>query len=257
MAGKKYSSLPGLKRIINPFFRRPYNEVTSIPIQASLTFPDSVPLPRRVIERILAGVDEKFIMRECICRGHNRVKSPPPDIGCIVLGPAVRRIHPSNGSMATTEQAIAHVRRAAETGLIANIAHVWIDPLAYWTSFNNLLFICLCDDTNCLYRTYMKRRGQNLDGAYKKLEGIHIAVDHSLCSGCGLCADKCFINAIEIKDGFAHIGDCCKGCGRCADLCPEKAVSITLDNEETLYRQVISRINEMCSLKITNQGLRR
>ena len=252
IAGKKFNTAPVLKWIINPFFKRPYNELTSIPLHINLKVPDldSVMMPHTLVERILAGVDEKFVLNECICRGHNKVSTPPADIGCFVLGPAVKRIHPSNGRMVTTEEAYAHLNRAREAGLIPNIAHVWIDPLAYWTTFDNLLFICLCDDDNCLYRTHLKKRGVNLDNAYKKLDGIHIDVNTSLCNGCGLCAEKCFVNAIQMTDAVAHITESCKGCGRCADICPQHAISVTMDNEETVYRQILDRIKGICTLEI-------
>ena len=85
---KKWSAVPVLKWIINPFFKRPYNEVTSIPINVELK-PQSVPLPRRLVERLVSEVDEKFILHGCICREHDGVTTPPPDIGCIALGPAI------------------------------------------------------------------------------------------------------------------------------------------------------------------------
>ena len=43
IAGKKFSSYPILRFVINPFFKRPYNEVTSIPINVNLELPASVP----------------------------------------------------------------------------------------------------------------------------------------------------------------------------------------------------------------------
>ena len=68
--GKKLSGVPVLKWLINPFFMRPYNEVTSIPIGVSLPENKSVPLPLRTLERLVAEVEEKFIISECICRRH-------------------------------------------------------------------------------------------------------------------------------------------------------------------------------------------
>lgn len=250
IAGKKFSSYPVLKWIINPFFRRPWNEVTSIPINTPVESPSSVPVPMRVMERLVRSVDERFALNECICRSHNKVDDPPRTIGCLALGPATKRMHPSNGRYLSEEEAVAHLRMAASHGLIANIAHVWIDPLAYMTRFHDLMFICFCDDTNCLYRTHMTKRGPNLDGTYKKLPGIEVTVDPEKCTGCGKCLDSCFVAAIEMKDGKAVIGEDCKGCGRCADVCPEKAVDVAIADEEELYRQILARIGEMSNLVV-------
>jgi ferredoxin len=250
VAAKRLSNVPVFKWLISPFFMRPYNEVTSVPINVTLPGPETVALPRRIIERLLADVEEKFIIGECICRSHNKVDNPPQDIGCLVLGPASKRIHPSHGRKVSTEEAINHVRRAAQAGLIANIAHVWIDPMAFGTRFRDLMFICFCDDTNCIYRTYMKDRGPTLDRAYRRLPGIALSVDKEKCKGCGQCADNCFLGAISLDGGNATIGSSCAGCGRCAEICPNGAITLTIEGEEALYSQLIERIREVSELPI-------
>lgn len=247
-AGKRWSAMPLLKWIINPIFRRPYNEVTSVPISVNLDLPASVPLPRNIVEKLAAKIDDKFILDECICRHHNRVPGEERRIGCIAMGPAIRRLHPSHGRRATTEEAVAHIRRAGEKGLIANIAHVWIDPLAFMLSFRDLMFICFCDDDNCIYRTHMKKRSPNLDNAFKKLPGITVTVLPDACDGCGECADRCFVAAITMREGKAAIGVDCKGCGRCVEICPRKAISLKLDNEEKLLAQIIQRVRDVADI---------
>lgn len=252
VAGKRLSNVPFFRWLIRPFFMRPYNELTSIPIHVKVDRPDSVVLPRRILERLLADVDEKFILDECICRTHNRVDSPPRDIGCMALGPAIHRIHPSNGRMVSTGEAIRHMNRAGDAGLVANIAHVWIDPIAFGTRFRDLMFICFCDDKNCLYRTYMKNRGPTLDKAYRRLPGMTLSVDTEKCQGCGQCAESCFLAAITMEGGKARVGDVCAGCARCAETCPNGAIKITFEDEETLYKGLLMRIREVSELPVRN-----
>ena len=246
--GKKLSGVPVLKWLINPFFMRPYNEVTSIPIGVSIPESKSVPLPLRIVERLVSEVEEKFIISECICRRHEKSVNPPTDLGCMVLGPSISRIHPSHGRYATTAEAVSHVRRAAKLGLIANIAHVWIDMTAFWVRFKPLMFICFCDDMNCLYRTHMKSRGPALNGAYKKLPGITVEVDKAKCDGCEICVDKCFLAAIEMQEGKAVITTECKACGRCYEICPVGAVKMTFPDEKEFIRQVKERIRSVSEL---------
>ena len=248
VAGKRLSAIPVLKWLINPFFMRPFNEVTSVPISANIELPKSVPLPRNLLERLVTAIDDKFVLDECICRNHNRVSGEERRIGCMALGPAIRRMHPSHGRRVTTEEAVAHIHRAAGKGLIGNIAHVWIDPVAFWLSFRELMFICFCDDANCLYRTHMKRRGPNLDGAFKKLPGITVSVDETACNGCGMCEGACFVAAIAMRGGTAAIGPDCKGCGRCVEVCPPGAITLTLDNEDKLFTQIKERIRECADI---------
>lgn len=248
VAARKWSGLPVLKWIINPFFMRPYNEVTSVPISANISLPKSVPLPRNVLEKLVAKIEDKFVLDECICRNHNHVTGEARHVGCMVLGPAVRRMHPSHGRRVNTKEAIAHIRRAGKAGLIGNVAHVWIDPVAFWLTFRDLMFICFCDDDNCLYRTHMKKRGPNLDNAYQRLPGITLSVNAKKCDGCGICAGSCFVAAITIRDGRAVIGADCKGCGRCVENCPAHAVTLKLDNEEKLLARLEERIRKCADI---------
>ncbi len=249
-AGKRLSNVPILKWLIYPFFMRPYNEVSSIPLNIEVQRPESVVMPRRIVKRLLADVEDIFIFDECICRRHNKVSTPPQTIGCMALGPAIRRIHPSHGKMVTTEEAFHHVDRAAEAGLIANFAHVWIDPAAFHTRFHDLMFICYCDDTNCLYRTYVQNRGPSLQGAYQRLPGLSVSVDPGKCKGCGTCIEQCFLADISLVNEKAVIGPSCAGCGRCVERCPNKAVTLNIKNEDTLYADLVQWIKGVSRLPI-------
>jgi ferredoxin len=122
--------------------------------------------------------------------------------------------------------------------------------MAFGTRFRDLLFICFCDDKNCIYRTYMKDRGPTLDRAYRRLPGIVLSVDKEKCKGCGQCADICFLAAISLAGGNATIGASCAGCGRCAETCPNGAITLAIEGEEALYLQLIDRIREVSELPI-------
>ncbi|MBN1533856.1 MAG: 4Fe-4S dicluster domain-containing protein [Spirochaetes bacterium] len=249
--GKAWSNKPVLKWLIRPFFKRPHNEVTSIPINERLELPGSVPVPLRVVERLVAGIEDRFILHECICRGHMQCENHPRDIGCIALGPATSRMHPSHGRRVSADEAVAHVRRAAKAGLVANLAHVWIDPLAFGTRFRDLLFICFCDDCCCLYRRHMTDRGPTLAKAYRKIPGISIETDGDLCNGCGECVKSCFLGEIRIVDGKAVTDlEACAGCGQCVPACARGARKLVIPGEEELYERVISRVHEMSRVPV-------
>ncbi len=249
--GKKLSALPLLKWIIHPFFQRPYNEVTSIPIHLNVEAPDYAPLPATLVERLVAEIDEVFLMDECHCAGVKNRKSPRLTTGCMAFGPSTARIHPSHGRRIKTEEAVNHVRRAAAEGLVANIAHVWIDALAFQlTQFNRLLFMCFCDDDQCIYRTFMKRRGESLDNTYRKMPGLSVLVDETKCVKCETCVDRCFVSAIEIRGESAAIRDDCKGCGVCVRYCDEGAISLNMENEEQMFQQLLNRVREISNLPL-------
>jgi ferredoxin len=249
--GKKLSTIPVLKWFIYPFFKRPYNEVTSIPIHVNVEAPDSVALPMKLVERLVAKIDEIFLMDECHCAGVKNRESPRLNIGCLAFGPSTARIHPSHGRRVGTEEAVKHVRKAAAAGLVANIAHVWIDALAFQLPrFNRLLFMCLCDDDQCIYRSFMKQRGPSLDKTYQKLPGLSVQVDPTICIACETCIDSCFVSAITIQGKVAVVGDDCKGCGNCVNQCAEGAISLTMENEEVMFKQLLERVREISNLPL-------
>ena len=48
---KRWSNYPVLKWVINPFFKRPVNDITPIPINIEIKGPDKIVIPREVIKR--------------------------------------------------------------------------------------------------------------------------------------------------------------------------------------------------------------
>ncbi|PKL40056.1 MAG: hypothetical protein CVV44_07520 [Spirochaetae bacterium HGW-Spirochaetae-1] len=247
--GKRWSDYPVLKHIINPFFRYPHNEITAIPIGVKLPSPENVVVPTEAVERFIAQAGHVVIFDECVCRAKFRCANHPADIGCMALGRGAERIHPSHGRRATIGEAKAHVRRAADAGLIANIAHVWIDVVAFGLpDFKHLMFICFCDDCCCMYRTDMKRPGPNLDKAYRRLPGISVIVDEERCNGCGICAAQCFASMIREENGRARVLESCKGCGRCVSACPRGALTLKIDDQDEVFRQIMDRVKKVADI---------
>jgi ferredoxin len=59
-----------------------------------------------------------------------------------------------------------------------------------------------------------------------------------ICNGCGLCADMCPRNVLQIKDGraFHENKKDCTLCLRCADFCPQSAVTYAGKVKQPLYK---------------------
>lgn len=51
---------------------------------------------------------------------------------------------------------------------------------------------------------------------------LKVRVDHNRCVKCGICAEKCPVNNIQMQDKIV-IGDRCQYCFRCVAVCPEEA----------------------------------
>jgi len=250
--GKKAGRLPLIKKIVNIFFIKPLNQVTAVPIRhvdinESIGAQSSA-LPLGIIDRLVESASHVMVLDECVCRSY--YKRNLNEIGCMVLGKAALDIHPSNGRIVSVVEAKAHIRKAASAGLVANVAHVWIDPVGFGvTSFKNMLFICFCGHDSCLYTDNLDKRCSNLDKAYKRLDGMSVVIDESLCSGCGICAEKCFVSAIRMSNDKAVIGDVCKGCGRCIDECPEKAIHLKMEDFDRVFSQLLKRVSSLADIR--------
>ncbi|NLL37241.1 MAG: 4Fe-4S binding protein [Fretibacterium sp.] len=71
------------------------------------------------------------------------------------------------------------------------------------------------------------------------------------CFGCGLCADKCRFDAIQILDGKAEVDEyACEGCAVCSFVCPNDAVVMKDDvaGEQALFRE--GRVFSTAKLKM-------
>jgi Fe-S-cluster-containing hydrogenase component 2 len=64
------------------------------------------------------------------------------------------------------------------------------------------------------------------------MPGIDIKVSTD-CVGCGTCTEEiCFVNAIRMHAGKAHIDDTCRGCGRCVETCPHQAIELKITDPD-------------------------
>jgi MinD superfamily P-loop ATPase len=58
-----------------------------------------------------------------------------------------------------------------------------------------------------------------------EFKGLNLAqISENLCTGCGLCADKCRFKAIIPGEAYTVNPLHCEGCGVCIHVCPEGAI---------------------------------
>ncbi|OPZ97586.1 MAG: Sporulation initiation inhibitor protein Soj [Bacteroidetes bacterium ADurb.Bin408] len=68
------------------------------------------------------------------------------------------------------------------------------------------------------------------------VSGSKAVVEASLCTLCGVCAEKCRFNAIALLQNRIIINDInCDGCHLCARLCPEKAITMVNKDKSRIY----------------------
>jgi len=214
-----------------------------IPINSELNGQEDMVLPTKVLEYFINKANSHWIMNFCICRKSMECKDYPIDLGCLFLGEAVKDINPELGRLVSKEEALDHIRKCREAGLVHMIGRNLLDK--QWLGVNpgyKLLSICNCDPCCCLWRispVLTPKIGRKI----QKMAGVNIWVTDK-CIGCGTCIDACFVNAIKLKNNRAEISKECRGCGRCVEICPQGAIELKID-DKAYVSQTIEQLEKI------------
>jgi Pyruvate/2-oxoacid:ferredoxin oxidoreductase delta subunit len=167
----------------------------------------------------------------CYCRMWKENLNEPCNlnaqgINCLTFGRWGKFLIDHNfGKPISKEEAIKIVKEAENYGLVHKAFHVKQNPELEEQT------ICNCCSCCCqIFQTY--RRGIF---PFHTLTTSIAIVDTEKCKGCGICVEKCPIEAIELVGDHSYVNiDRCIGCGICAHHCPEKARTL----ERTELRRV-------------------
>jgi len=218
-----------------------------IPVHSLIETPDEVVLPSQVVEQFIEMARVHWVMDSCICRRAERCQDYPIDLGCLFLGEAALGINPRLGRRVSREEALEHVRRCREAGLVHMIGRNKLDTI--WMGVgpgDRLLTICNCCPCCCLWRV-LPHMAPDIGRKITRLPGLTVSVNGA-CTGCGACTDGvCFVDAITLVDGHATISEQCRGCGRCALACPAGAIDVNFGRSD-FVDQCIRRISHLVDL---------
>ena len=245
----KLTHIPGLGKLVDlALFEN--DDILYLPkgrtisINSPLDVGDQEIIPSRVVEHFIKKARHRWIMNSCLCRDASTCKDYPVNLGCLFLGEAVLGINQELGRLVSMEEALDHVKRCREAGLVHLVGRNKLDSV--WLNVRpgrNLLTICNCCPCCCLWRILPFIRRQ-IGSKVTKMEGISISVNEH-CEGCGTCTlDVCFVKAIQIKRGRAVISDECRGCGRCISVCPNSAIKMTIGSADVI-QHTIRRIEKV------------
>jgi ferredoxin len=187
-------------------------------------------------------------MDACICRDASGCRDYPVDLGCLFLGEAAAGINPKLGRRVTRKEALTHVRRCREAGLIHLIGRNKLDTI--WLGIgpgDRLLTVCNCCPCCCLWRV-LPHLSERIGDRITRMDGVTVQVSDR-CIGCGICMDGvCFVDAIRLSGERAVIGEACRGCGRCVDACPQKAIELTVAHSR-FVEAAIGRIASLVDVR--------
>jgi len=225
-----------------PAFNPKKSNVSWIPINKSIQGAEEIALPEAILDKFIEKASHRVIVNFCGCRIAMGCKNYPHHIGCLMMGDSALLIPEKSRREVSIDEAKAHVREAIEAGLIPVTGKARIDNDIFMIpDKGKLLTVCFCCECCCVTRFTRYLSPQLMNDIHHPIEGLTIKINPELCIGCGLCVSKCYLNAIEIINKCAVIGDLCRVCGRCALYCPQKAIQLKLDNNNAI-EDVVQRI---------------
>jgi len=204
-----------------------------LPINQSLgTFENQV-LPVKVFKHFIDKASN-IVIRDCPCRVNKDCQDHDVSLGCMFMGDDSLNllIEKEKGHVATKEEALEHVKKAIDNGLIPLLGRAMDEANGYGIEdTGHFLSVCMCCTCCCVNAGILTNVSPSLTTLFHRMEGLTVEVDQDVCTGCGDCLEVCVFAGMEMFDDKAKVNqDRCLGCGRCEVACPSEAISITLDD---------------------------
>jgi len=164
----------------------------------------------------------KIVVADCICRKEHKMVGhgcDKPMHNCLVFaGGAYYYEENDLGRSITQEEALEILNEGIEAGLV-------LQPGNSQKPSN----ICLCCGCCCQILKGIK----NLEKPAQIVNSSYFAaVNEEDCTACGICEDRCQMEAITVDD-VSHVDkDKCIGCGLCIPTCDPGAIKLFEKQEE-------------------------
>jgi NAD-dependent dihydropyrimidine dehydrogenase PreA subunit len=206
-----------------------------IPMESSVEATSAVATYDRV--RDLVADQEIICVQQCICRKEQGLlgkECDRPGEVCLCFGDFARfYIDNGLGRQISADEAFEVLDLAEKSALV-------LCP----TNSQKVEAICCCCPCCCPTLKFAKMTPRPGDSV---LSHYQAEIDTELCSGCGLCVERCQMEAIEEVDDVWDIVDGrCIGCGLCVSECPLEAISMVakpgIEDPPSDFRETMHRI---------------
>jgi len=194
-----------------------------ISLDKKVDVPEEFVLPSQTVEEIIEKFDD-IAVGHCFCRQRHKTLGDTcdlnaPMLNCFTFGKSARHtVAQGFAQPVSKEEALKIMKEAEEAGLVHKAFHPGSNVSRPETSICNCCKDC-CDTFN-FWR----------EGALPLINSTYYlsVIDQGLCTGCGVCVERCPTDAITLNaEGVAERDEAsCVGCGLCARFCPEQAVSL-------------------------------
>jgi UDP-glucose 4-epimerase len=248
----RLGSQPVLGPLLRPCLSADGNEAIIIPVQEAVRGKESVVLPFPLLTPLVSQASARTILNECMCRRAEGCRAHPQELGCLFLGDGAAAIDRSIGQRASVDEAMAHVQRALETGLVPLVVHAAFDAWMLGIPYRHTLAICFCCDCCCTVRQGLRLGPPAFWDTVVRLPGLTMTVSPE-CTGCGVCTDVCPTGAIFLNGSAAQISDSCKGCGRCAKVCPVEAITLRVAENVDVLERLMARVERRTDIGLAGE----
>lgn len=206
---------------------------TELPQMRTIPVGKSIPVEHHVatydrIADILTSADGPFAILECICRKMAGMKGNPckktsRQETCMAIGDMARNVvQNASGRAISREEALDIARMNEADGLVCQPSNT-----------RKVDFVCSCCGCCCGMLRVQKMLPRPVDFW---ATNYYASVNAELCSGCGICIERCQVEALAVDDrsgtSFVNLNRCI-GCGNCIVTCPTGAMSLVGKENET------------------------
>ncbi|WDP89355.1 MAG: 4Fe-4S binding protein [Desulfobacter sp.] len=194
-----------------------------IPVSQEITADNTV-MPYEAAEKIIKE-QSKIVVSDCICRKeHGMVgeRCEYPMEVCLSFGSGAYYYEKNGlGRAVGTDEALEILARGQKAGLV-------LQPGNSKKPTN----ICMCCGCCCQVLKNLK----TIDRPAKAVHTNYYArVEADECTACGVCAQRCHMDAIEVEAVAVIDLDRCIGCGVCVPECPAGAMAVVQKDAADQY----------------------
>ena len=203
-------------------------QMRTIPVGRSITVDHHVTTYDHLTE-IINRTDGPIVINECLCRKVAAMKDNPCQKTsrletCMALGDIAKNcVGAGMGRVISREEALDITRRNEADGLV-------LQP----SNTQEIEFVCACCGCCCGMLRVHKMLPRPVDFW---ATNYYASVDTETCTGCGLCVERCQVNALAIDEGHSvssiNLARCI-GCGNCVSSCPSQALSLVKKEKEVV-----------------------
>jgi NAD-dependent dihydropyrimidine dehydrogenase PreA subunit len=202
-----------LDTFLGEFFSTGIPQVRTIPIDAAVT-PKTEVMPYDQVWQLVDQMKGPFAVAPCVCVQERAVlgQKCEHDLTERCLTNSKWYVEQGHAREITKAEAKALVMQAQEEGLV-------IQP----GNYKKGEWFCLCCGCCCGILSNAKK----LEKPAKLLAtNYYSEINPDLCEACGVCVERCPMDAVILDEVASINRDRCIGCGVCIPTCPAEAIQL-------------------------------